>query len=72
MRQDTPPGFQFVIVGYNPMSTDLADGWPTILFDGPASRNFEALIEAGYTVPDKWAGRLQLNLTSDKVLDPSE
>ena len=43
-----------------------------VLFDGPAARNFEALIQAGYTVPPQWLGRLQMNLIMDKILDPNE
>ena len=71
MEPSDPPR-RYIVVGYQPTSGDDTKGGSVILFNGPASRNFEALIRAGYTGPDKWAGRLQWNLASDEVLDPGE
>ena len=62
---------RYVVIGYTPTSGDDTKGGSVILFDGPASRNFEALTRAGYTVPDRSAGQLEWDLISDKVLDPN-
>tara|TARA_R100000656_G_scaffold123524_1_gene100194 strand:+ start:3575 stop:3802 length:228 start_codon:yes stop_codon:yes gene_type:complete len=66
------PRFRYIVVGYKPSFDGPIPDGSVVLFDGPAARNFEALIEAGYTVPDQWLGRLQMNLITDKVLDPNE
>ena len=66
------PRFRYIVIGYRPTPEDNTQDGSVVLFDGPAARNFEALIQAGYTVPDQWLGRLQMNLITDKVLDPNE
>ena len=70
MEPSDPP-LRYVVVGYQPTSGDDTKDGSVILFHGPASRNFEALIRAGYTVPDRSAGQLEWDLISDKVLDPN-
>ena len=69
--EPSDPRLRYVVIGYTPTSGDDTKGGAVILFDGPASRNFEALIRAGYTVPDRSAGQLEWDLISDKVLDPN-
>ena len=70
MDPSDPPR-RYIVVGSTPTSGDDTKGGSVILFEGPASRNFEALIRAGHTVPDRWAGQLEWDLISDKVLDPN-
>ena len=69
--EPSDPRLRYVVIGYTPTSGDDTKGGSVILFDGPVSRNFEALIRAGYTVPDRSAGQLEWDLISDKVLDPN-
>ena len=69
--EPSDPRLRYVVIGYTPTSGDDTKGGSVILFHGPASRNFEALIRAGYTVPDRSAGELDWGLISDKVLDPN-
>lgn len=64
------PRFKYVVVGYKPAADDGVENGSTILFDGPTSRNFEALIPGGYTVPGNLVDNSRGNLQSKLMFGP--
>ena len=56
--------FKLVVVGYKPTVDDGVENGSTVLFDGPASRNFQALIPGGYAVPIKLLSNIRETLRS--------
>ena len=64
------PRFKYVVVGYKPAADDGVENGSTILFDGPTSRNFEALIPGGYTVPGDLVDNSKGNLQSKLMFGP--